>query len=392
MFVQFWAVGATVPTLIPMTSQDISAHLLVDWVPWLPTSASASLMGWPSHLIELVRYDGIDVLALRADAGRTERQWKGMLSWMLGIAGTRHILNKEQYRWIAPLSAFYPDAVLPVSYNPMPTAYPRTSIVAERAPRNSSHLRPDYLALRLDGRSYEWAVVEAKGNHKSLEYLADCPVEWYKQARNVLLKVHGYPITSLRNLVIATRVNPNAANPLTRRVQVRAWNSTEDSIYSGIPLDAAVDIVAAHLYGFFRNIGLHANAHAMALSMEIRSEVSLSAAREFPSRQRDAIERAEFELESRTRLDDQQASGRHSTVVSVITDSGPVEFDIAEPLITLSRNLKSAVDYDHAAEGLLEAESQLDGWERQIRRGTIEDVVLPFGVRVRLPAEFGQVF
>jgi hypothetical protein len=39
----------------------------------------------------------------------TGAEWA--LSWMLGVAGARHILASEGYRWIAPLSAFYPDAV-----------------------------------------------------------------------------------------------------------------------------------------------------------------------------------------------------------------------------------------------------------------------------------------
>ncbi len=124
MFVEFWSDGATTPSLIPMTQRDIASHLLVDWTPWLPMSASASLMGWPSYLIELVKYNGSDVLALCAEAGRTERQWKGMLSWMLGISGARHILAKEGYRWIAPLSAFYSDTIQPVNLSEWPKAFP----------------------------------------------------------------------------------------------------------------------------------------------------------------------------------------------------------------------------------------------------------------------------
>src|SRR5437773_2204350 len=100
MLVDFWGVGMTTPSTLPMTTSSISSHLLADWVPSLPSSVSSSFVGWPPFLIEVVPIGGGNFLALRAEAGRSERQWKGVLSWMLGIAGTRHVLESEGYRWI----------------------------------------------------------------------------------------------------------------------------------------------------------------------------------------------------------------------------------------------------------------------------------------------------
>jgi hypothetical protein len=93
-----------------MTTEDISSHLLADWVPSLPAAVASSFIGWPPFLVEPILFNGHNVLSLRSEAGRSERQWKSVLSWMLGVAGARHVLATEGYRWIAPLSAFYPNA------------------------------------------------------------------------------------------------------------------------------------------------------------------------------------------------------------------------------------------------------------------------------------------
>jgi hypothetical protein len=71
-------------------NEDVSSQLLADWVPSLSPAVGSSFMGWPPLLLEEKPLKGLDVLTLRAETGRTERQWKGVLSWMLGVAGARH--------------------------------------------------------------------------------------------------------------------------------------------------------------------------------------------------------------------------------------------------------------------------------------------------------------
>jgi len=102
---------------------------------------------------------------------------------MLGVAGTRHVLMSEGYRWIAPISAFH-----------------------------------------IVGGCIEWAVAEAKGTKMSLKSTSSCPTEWSNQARNVVIKVNGTEIDIPRHVVVATRVNPNAKRDRARRLQVRTWN------------------------------------------------------------------------------------------------------------------------------------------------------------------------
>jgi hypothetical protein len=396
MFVEFWGVGMTAASPLPMTTYDISSHLMVDWVPSLPVTVSSSFMGWPPFLIKFVRFNGSDLLTVGPQAGCSERQWRGILSWMLGVAGARHISASEGYRWIAPLSAFYPDAVQTVDLSAWNISFPRSSVVAERLPGSRSRLRPDYLALRStgarqEGQPYEWAIAEAKGTHICLTGLKDCPIDWYNQARNVRVRVNGSPIPIPRHLVLATRVNPNAVYPRTRRLQVRAWNSTDDSTYPSLPLEAAVDIAAAHLFGLFRNLRLRESARAIALSVQTRAEARYRHSGDVIRRQAEGIwERADDELREHSRSRDEQAGRPTSAVASIETDLGSINVEIAEPVIKFARSLWIAENANVAAAALQEADAQPDEWE--IARKAVprehNTIILPFGVQVQLPREF----
>jgi hypothetical protein len=226
-------------------------------------------------LLESTMLRGSEVLALRAETRRSERQWKGVLSWMLGVAGARHVLKREGYRWVAPLSAFYPGITQPVDLSAWHAPFPPSRVVADRLPESRSRLRPDYVALRSTsmGRSggrYQWAVAEAKGTQKCLTSASECPTAWSNQSRNVVISVNGSKITVPRHLVIATRVNPNASSPFARRIQVRAWNRSDQPEEPLLPHDGVIEIVSAHLFGLFKGIGLLENALAIALSVQAR--------------------------------------------------------------------------------------------------------------------------
>ena len=171
--VEYWPVGQSTASWLPFEPADVSRHLLLDWAPSLPVSLGSSFMGWPAQLLEvvIVPRSGINALAVSEVAGRSERQWKSVLSWMLGIAGARHVLEAERYRWVAPLSAFYENAKQAVDLTGWHPSYPRTVLSISRCPASRSRLRPDYVALRSSGDGadkVEWALVEAKGTKASL--------------------------------------------------------------------------------------------------------------------------------------------------------------------------------------------------------------------------------
>ena len=264
MNVQYWPVGQATPGLLPLTQAQISTHLLADWVPSLPASLGTAIFGWPQHLTEVVPQGNSPYLALHRVLRSTERQWKGVLSWMLGVAGTRQVLEQENYRWIAPLSAFYPRAK-PVSTPHWHVNFANGVLSAYGNPAVSAKLKPDYLALRTSAQSasgFEWAAVESKGTARSLAKLGTCPNPWYNQARNVVVYASGSPIAIQRHVVVATRSCTDGSRTATRRIQVRAWNSN-DEMTTEPPMVAAVEVAAAHLFGLCRNLGLTENAHLL---------------------------------------------------------------------------------------------------------------------------------
>lgn len=386
MFMEYWGVGATTKSTLPMTVDNVSSHLIADWIPALPAAIGSSFIGWPPYLIEVIKFEGRDLLTLRRETGRTERQWKGVLSWMLGIAGTRQVLASEQYRWVAPLSAFYPEALHEVDLSQWHPAFPRSSIQITSRPGSPSRLRPDYLALRSTVGTFECAVVESKGTERCLTSMSNCPDEWSNQARNAFVVVNDVEITIPRHLVVASRVNPNARRSSTRRIQVRAWNRL-DAAQPTLPLDAVIDVVAAHLFGLFRGLLLPQNALAIALSVKARSKPSKLTG---VGNNEAAFRRAEGELQQIARPTETQEGGR-AWMVPMRTEFGTVEVVIAEPVIDLARDLQRHVSADEAVTSLRRADSLLDKWEtsRKEESRDRKNVLLPFGIEVRFPQDYG---
>jgi hypothetical protein len=338
-----------------------------------------------------------ECLTLRQRAARTEKQWKGFVSWMLGVAGTRQFLEAEGYRWIAPLSAFYPESTQEYDLSRWNTRFPPSSLRAERLEGSQSRLRPDYLAIRplpsndIDG-SYELAVAESKGTHKNLVSQTSCPTGWYNQARNISIIIENSPIQIPRHIVVATRVNPNAERPNTRRLQVRAWNKAEDGNTS-LPPNVAPDIIAAQLFGFFLNIGLYETARAIAWSVFTRHHVGLDLFDAESSRRRDeSIHASENELQSRT-IPPSTARADVSATVTLETDRGQVEVAIATPTMTLMRHLREARTSDESLPPIRTADSQLDTWltERRDRAEQHRTVVMPLGAEVIFPENWSRV-
>jgi hypothetical protein len=394
---------------MPMSVGDICSHLAADWVPSLPPADGTSFIGWPPFLIEdLPPYSSTTFLALRDKAGRSERQWKSVLSWMLGVAGTRHFLREDGYTWVAPLSAFYPNVRRAVDVQTWPPQFPKAKLVADTNPASRARLRPDYVALRPTTGSqsvgpYEWAVAEAKGVPDQLAGKAACPNDWYKQARNVVLTVNGTKVTVPRHLVVATRVNPNAVNSSTRRLQIRAWNRKEElSPEHRLPQEAAVDIASAHLFGMFRALRLRENALALALSVQLRAEVRHEQQADTPlsgthrggeteGLLQDARLRAHAELANRT-PDTTKTGGPRVAVAPIETDRGTVLVEISGPLLTLAARLQDAPGEEEAALALHRADTELQHLERQPRTapGPYEVRRGPIGIEVRLPEEFSR--
>jgi hypothetical protein len=396
-FVDYWGVGATSGSSLPMTAGDISGHLVADWLPSLPSAVGTSLIGWPPFLIEPPSQIGNDLLTLHTDASRCERQWKSVFSWMLGVAGARHVLNDEGYIWIAPVSAFYANAIHDVDLSRWHPSFPRSVVTTSRPANSGVRLLPDYLALRPtrsgSTRAFDWAVVEAKGTRASLAGQSRCQPSWSNQARNVVVKVRGQELTIPRHMVIATRVNPNGVRRRTRRIQIRAWNNNAEPEEQRLSSAAAVEVVAAHLFGLFQGLRLPEYARAIAFSSWMRNRPREAHTSEAEWRQiKQGIEVAESELRTRARKPNAPSTAPVDAGLSVDTEFGQIEIDLSKPLMTLVKDICRS-ETSEVAEGVVqEADSQLYDWAAPRRAATQERdvVVLPVGVEVRLPPQFGH--
>jgi len=383
MHVQYWGVGVNTMRPLRMSSANISAYLMDDWVPSIPAALSSAFMGWPPLLIEETPIDALHYLSLRRELGSTERQWKGFLSWMLGIAGTRRVLKLEGYRWIAPASAFYPNVVYPVDLSQWHPSFPSSVVTVELPPNPKSRLRPDYLAIRSIGGKLDWAIAESKGTSQCLTNMNSCPRDWRNQANNAAVRVNGRRLKIPRHIVIATRSNPNAIFPKTRRLQVRAWNSALEPSEPGLP-QLATEIVSAHLFGLFRNIGLLENARAISYSVRARAEsnIGVAASSAWNETLEQFCKRADSELKQMT---DPHPDAHDSRMRQIDTELGRVSMEISEATISLASKISLSDTEDEAISAITEANSQLEDWEDSQTKIGEEETLLPSGIRVRLP-------
>jgi hypothetical protein len=401
MAVEFWDVGAATSAPLPMDIGDISRHLTADWVPSLPSADGTAFMSWPPFLIEeLASYGSPAMLTLRESARRTERQWKSVLSWMLGVAGTRHFMRSDGYTWIAPLSAFYRNVAQPLDVETWPPQFPPARIIADKDPSSRSRLRPDYIALRPTAGvgGYEWAVTEAKGVSDQLAGKNTCPLDWHNQARNIALTVNETKVAVPRHLVVATRVNPNAVNASTRRIQIRAWNRKQDlGSESQLPPEAAIDIASAHLFGLLRALRLRDNALAIALSVQRRADERRAGARVFRGIDRqqeteallqECRPRARAELANR--ISGATNTRRRIARVPVETDRGTVVVEIADPLLALVEKIQEAPSEEDLIFALHKADTELARFERERSADPNRSVRShgPIGIEVLLPNGF----
>ncbi len=369
--VDYWQVNATKPTQLPFGHADISAHVTVDWQPGLPPSASAAFAGWPPYLTEECQTAGVSNLALKAEAGRSDRQWKGFLSWMIGVAGARAVMAAEGYKWIAPLSAFYPNAVLPVDPGLWNSAFPATSLQIASVKTAGSRLRPDYIALSGSPGSYRWAIVESKGTRHNLSQLS-CPDAWKKQVANAQVSLNGITIPVQRRIVVATRVNPNAAQLKTRRIQVRAWNSDDPS--QAVPGEVGIEVVSAHLFGLCVSLGLRRNADAIARASRRRREAS-SHVGSLSNDDTTLLNAAEQEI--------QRDNDRGVTRVSRIVADDRFSVELDNSLVSLIEAVRRGGSVDELELAIDTAEKGLASWPERGRMGAVDErwILMPNGLR-----------
>lgn len=389
MNVLYWPVNTTKSQVLKITQGDISRHLLTDWMPMRPSGVSAAVFGWPQEILESHPFNGSPQYTgwmMAAAAAGMERQWKGVVSWMLGVAGTRHVLEVEKYRWVAPLSAFYPNAVAGVHTPPgMPSSFAPGCITIDAATKGvKNNLRPDYIAIRPQNNTFDWAIVESKGTRDALSGRHACPAHWYKQAKNAVVTdvKSGQVLPTPRNIVVATRIEPNAKTPRGRRVQIRAWNSA-DPPARGLPAAAVTEVVGAHLFGLFKNLHMGEVAEAIAESVNsFGDKFSERSPRDPQSgeRIRDVGLAVLADLEQTNGSRDQRVFRRYFT-----SEVGDVFADLETPLVDIAKDFIKARREDQFESAIRRADGQLDEIDSADRTKADERPRRTAGVTVQIP-------
>jgi hypothetical protein len=152
-------------------------------------------------------------------------------------------------------------------------------------------------------------------------------------------------------------------------------------------MDAAIEIVAAHLFGLFSAVGLRLNALAIALSIQARARNrAYYPARDARYRVSDA---ADAELRERAA---RFAAPTESPRFFIETLFGSIEIGISDVVLDLARQLRLSESREEIIDLLRVTDKKLDHWE-QIHRSEERDerrVALPSGVEVYFPPEFGR--
>lgn len=397
MNVHYWPVGIRPAQPLQLTHDQMAGMLLQDWAPLSAPPPASALFGWPAYLIRPHDDGGTFYWEMHEELAGTERQWKRVIAWMLGVVGARHLLAEEGYRWVAPVSAFLADARHPIRTCDWHRAFPPGAVRTQGFPRQRANgttrprptpLLPDYLAIRprqVTGVR-GWAAVEAKGTDEALHTATKdrCPRPWRRQAWNLIVTLQGVPVPVPRHIVAATRVNPNARKATTRCLHVRGWNSA-DRQPPEPPPQLAVEIAAAHLFGLCLSLGLVENAAALAAGVEARSR-GVSEARERRSRRDETLAAlaasADEELDAHRAPatgDDRETRRIQRTLVSSL---GAAEVAIEPATTTLIERLRSG-DVGAASAALDEADTRLDELMAAERPAAREGTLLQDGLRIR---------
>lgn len=350
MNIHYWPVVASDEQTITLTYSDMSRYLLADWLPSLPVNISQSVFGWPQHVLCGNPSRGPNrYLSVRSIVGQSERHWKTVLSWMMGVIGTRKVMSNEGYRWIAPASAFYTNSQTEFNIRWLTRMFPQSRFRIFKSASAQSNLLPDYIAAaRQPDGSYSFALFESKGTRSQLQNMP-CKQAWRNQVNSADVTFDGAPLPIARRIVVATRFNPNAVRPATRDLQIRAWNSEQNA--SSRDTHVVLGIVAAHYISIFQNLGLTTIAHGLAMAAQLRhSNISLESVSNAPEYSRPIFE-------ARGQLD------------KIYPENPHFRFNASQIMLSLVQNLLDT-DIQTCEHALSTFEENIASWKERVTEST----------------------
>lgn len=266
MYVNYCKVGTSNSTPLQISLPEIALNIVTDWLPTVPHALAPGFADFLNEFLEVrpLKWSR-QGWVISKDIAQLEKQWKQATSWILGVAFCRKVIELEGYPWWAPVSIFTQKPTVPSmltkAWSPHLLAQ---NCRIQQSPRSQSRLMPDYVVARRRHGINEISFVESKGTARNLIGLDVAPEDWREQARNAEFSYKGKEWIPKQNLVVATRLNPNAKRDQTRHVFLRAWNTQHDT--ASLPFDALREIVVAHYFGVCRGLGLPATAELLAFS------------------------------------------------------------------------------------------------------------------------------
>jgi hypothetical protein len=259
----YHGIGSTGSRRIPVQAIELATNIITDWMPGAPNSLSRGFVDLLDNVVASHFIDGNHYWTLQPTAAHFEKQWKQVISWILGVAFCKKVVDIEGYTWIAPLSAFSSQNTYLLSrWAPI---IPFVNSTIKPDPSISATLMPDYVLARAGSGNppLEISFAESKATKNCLENCSMPPDSWINQARNARFYFRNKVIPATQKMLIATRVNPKARKAKTRRVYVRCWNSKKESL--GVSIEGFRDILLLHYFGVCERLGMTANAKLLAL-------------------------------------------------------------------------------------------------------------------------------
>lgn len=273
MYFDYQKVGAASFATKSVSLLELAINVITDWIPGVPDSMAFGFADLLSKIIKAEKGTIGQKWFIRSEAGNFEKQWKQTTSWLLGVAFTRHIIELEGYRWWAPVSAFtFPYSLRSVTC-PYWMKYLGVANCYITPCRNAAvNLLPDYVLARGTKSKWEVSFAESKGTKNNLTGASMPPQFWLDQSKNAKFYWKGKLYTPTQNLLIVTRVNPNARLENTRQTKVRAWNNINEE--NQISEESLYPILVLHYYGVCKRIGLDANAKLIEANSFLRESTS----------------------------------------------------------------------------------------------------------------------
>ena len=259
----FWNIGRVGAAPRNVSLARLATHIATDWVPTSPTSVATGLTALLNEVLERQPLSGTDHWLTRESVRTFERQWRSVTSYTLGVAFCVETFLSMGYSWWAPVSFWKHNRAANMPFVWWSPLFNTLQCEIRPDPSNPSRLMPDFVLARRDpSGGVAIAFAEAKGWKWALQNRHVCPASWRNQARNAVFELSGNQVTPAQNIVVATRITPDGKRMNTRRVQVRAWNSSAQATH--IPMSAAREILLLHYAGICMKLGMRNTAKLLA--------------------------------------------------------------------------------------------------------------------------------